>query len=156
MLAAYTATNKLILANKPCSVVQVERGDGLLPWNGDTECMIDRFDARSLLDFYRDPPANAQQRPKTPAEEKLQEVCRRSAWHAHLWLSPSASAKDTLYDPVRQRTLDLDSHPPPALCLHSRFTDAAPPAFQYHVTACLHHTALHSSSSLSHIGTSSA
>jgi hypothetical protein len=51
----------------------VERGDGLLPWNGDHDNKIDRFDARSLLDFYRDPVPGAQ-RPKTPGEEKLQEV----------------------------------------------------------------------------------
>ena len=32
---------------------QVERMEGFLPWNGNTDNMIDRFDGRALLDFYR-------------------------------------------------------------------------------------------------------
>lgn len=31
----------------------VERMDGMLPWNGKADNMIDRFDGRALLDFYR-------------------------------------------------------------------------------------------------------
>ena len=31
----------------------VERMEGMLPWNGKADNMIDRFDGRALLDFYR-------------------------------------------------------------------------------------------------------
>ncbi|GFH19353.1 splicing factor, arginine/serine-rich16, partial [Haematococcus lacustris] len=51
----------------------VERNEGLIPWNDDPENLIDRFDARSLLDFYRDPIATSVVRPKTSQEEKLHE-----------------------------------------------------------------------------------
>ena len=53
----------------------VEKGDGLIPWNGQQDNLIDRFDGRALLDFYRDPPAHRQQREKTHEEAKLDEVC---------------------------------------------------------------------------------
>ncbi|KAL6762370.1 alternative splicing regulator-domain-containing protein [Haematococcus lacustris] len=52
----------------------VERNEGLIPWNDDPENLIDRFDARSLLDFYRDPIATSVVRPKTSQEEKLHEL----------------------------------------------------------------------------------
>ncbi len=56
----------------------VERGDGLIPWNGDAQSMIDRFDGRALLDMYREPPAHALNgRIKTADELKLEEVNRQ-------------------------------------------------------------------------------
>ncbi|KAJ9527798.1 hypothetical protein QJQ45_000348 [Haematococcus lacustris] len=65
----------------------VERNEGLIPWNDDPENLIDRFDARSLLDFYRDPIATSVVRPKTSQEEKLHEVtqpsCQQPARHAY-------------------------------------------------------------------------
>eukprot|EP00208_Stichococcus_sp_RCC1054_P007494 CAMPEP_0206135806 /NCGR_PEP_ID=MMETSP1473-20131121/1072_1 /ASSEMBLY_ACC=CAM_ASM_001109 /TAXON_ID=1461547 /ORGANISM="Stichococcus sp, Strain RCC1054" /LENGTH=582 /DNA_ID=CAMNT_0053527905 /DNA_START=243 /DNA_END=1992 /DNA_ORIENTATION=- len=47
----------------------VERMEGMLPWNGKADNMIDRFDGRALLDFYREP--DGRQRPKT--EDALEE-----------------------------------------------------------------------------------
>ena len=45
----------------------------MLAWNGDAENMIDRFDGRALLDFYKDPdPRNKPQ--KTDDELELEEV----------------------------------------------------------------------------------
>lgn len=46
--------------------------EGMLPWNGDQDNMIDRFDGRALLDFYRDPVPSKQR--KTADEEMLDEV----------------------------------------------------------------------------------
>ncbi|KIY98229.1 splicing factor, arginine/serine-rich16 [Monoraphidium neglectum] len=51
----------------------LERGDGLIPWNGAQDNLIDRFDGRALLDFYRDPPPGARQE-KTHQEERLDEL----------------------------------------------------------------------------------
>lgn len=50
-----------------------EARDGMIPWNGDTENMIDRFDGRALLDFYRDPDGHSKPQ-KSDAEEELDEV----------------------------------------------------------------------------------
>jgi hypothetical protein len=36
--------------------------------------MIDRFDGRSLLDFYRDPPPHIKKRERTAQEQRLEEV----------------------------------------------------------------------------------
>jgi hypothetical protein len=46
----------------------------LMPWNGESDCLIDRFDARSSLDFYREPKASAT---KVAGAEDLEveEVC---------------------------------------------------------------------------------
>jgi Alternative splicing regulator len=33
----------------------VEHMKIMVPWNGDHACMIDRFDARAMLDFYQEP-----------------------------------------------------------------------------------------------------
>eukprot|EP00892_Ulva_mutabilis_P003868 jgi/Ulvmu1/1853/UM012_0009.1 len=32
----------------------IEQMKVMVPWNGDQDCLIDRFDARSMLDFYRE------------------------------------------------------------------------------------------------------
>jgi arginine/serine-rich splicing factor 16 len=56
-LAAHTAT---------------EANEGLLPWNGKEDNLIDRFDGRALLDFYREPPPRAPQ-PKTDDELELEQ-----------------------------------------------------------------------------------
>ena len=65
---------------RPCKLLRnanayaaAEARDGMLPWNGDAENMIDRFDGRALLDFYRDPDARRKPQ-KTDAEEELDEV----------------------------------------------------------------------------------
>ena len=46
----------------------------LMPWSGDAACLIDRFDARANLDFWREPaPGSA---PKLNDEEReVEEVC---------------------------------------------------------------------------------
>jgi hypothetical protein len=35
----------------------IEHMEGMLPWNGKADNMIDRFDGRALLDFYRHSPS---------------------------------------------------------------------------------------------------
>lgn len=53
----------------------IESRQGMLPWNGQQDNLIDRFDARALLDFYKEPDARAHSKPKTEAEAELEEVC---------------------------------------------------------------------------------
>jgi hypothetical protein len=65
-LAAHTATEAL---------------EGLLPWNGKEDNLIDRFDGRALLDFYRDAPPRAPQ-PKTDDELELEQKVRCLSRHS--------------------------------------------------------------------------
>jgi hypothetical protein len=51
-----------------------EAMEGLIPWNGQQDNLIDRFDGRALLDFYREPDARLKSRPRTTDELKLEEV----------------------------------------------------------------------------------
>eukprot|EP00878_Enallax_costatus_P015240 GHUV01015954.1.p1 GENE.GHUV01015954.1~~GHUV01015954.1.p1 ORF type:complete len:146 (+),score=38.16 GHUV01015954.1:289-726(+) len=61
-----------------------EAGDNLVPWNGDTDNMIDRFDVRALLDFYKEPNARMiAARQKSHEEQKLEEV-----WKLY-WSAPA-------------------------------------------------------------------
>lgn len=47
---------------------------GLIPWNGKQNILIDRFDGRALLDFIREPdPKLYRSREKTEEEEELEE-----------------------------------------------------------------------------------
>ncbi|XP_021714309.1 CLK4-associating serine/arginine rich protein-like [Chenopodium quinoa] len=47
---------------------------GLIPWNGKEDNLIDRFDGRALLDFIRDPETHRfRQLEKTEEEEELEE-----------------------------------------------------------------------------------
>lgn len=52
----------------------VERMDGMIPMNGQQDNLIDRFDGRALLDFYREPVTSKQARVKTEDELELEEV----------------------------------------------------------------------------------
>lgn len=47
--------------------------EGMIPMNGQHDNLIDRFDGRALLDFYRDP-VNRQVSAKTEDELELEEV----------------------------------------------------------------------------------
>lgn len=47
----------------------------MVPWNGDHDCLIDRFDARSMLDFYRENTVNSK---KTDEETEMEEVRQHS------------------------------------------------------------------------------
>ncbi|KAL8151857.1 hypothetical protein V2J09_021665 [Rumex salicifolius] len=47
---------------------------GMIPWNGKEDVMIDRFDGRALLDFIREPDGRrARMQEKTEEEEELEE-----------------------------------------------------------------------------------
>lgn len=47
---------------------------GLIPWNGKEDILIDRFDGRALLDFVREPDARRfRVQEKTEEEEELEE-----------------------------------------------------------------------------------
>ena len=50
-----------------------EAREGLFPWNGAEDNLIDRFDGRALLDFYREPDPRSR-RPKTEDELELEAV----------------------------------------------------------------------------------
>lgn len=51
----------------------VQNMEGMIPMNGQHDNLIDRFDGRALLDFYRDP-VNRQAKAKTEDELELEEV----------------------------------------------------------------------------------
>lgn len=51
----------------------IEAKEGLIPWNDEDDNLIDRFDGRALLDFYREPPKNRAPQQKTDEEEELEE-----------------------------------------------------------------------------------
>ncbi|XP_031254421.1 CLK4-associating serine/arginine rich protein-like isoform X1 [Pistacia vera] len=46
---------------------------GLIPWNGKQDVMIDRFDGRALLDFIREPVKRFHAQEKSEEEEELEE-----------------------------------------------------------------------------------
>ena len=56
----------------------VENMEGMIPMNGQHDNLIDRFDGRALLDFYRDP-VNRQGKTKTEDELELEEVVKPKA-----------------------------------------------------------------------------
>ena len=66
----------------------VESMEGLVPWNGNHDNMIDRFDGRALLDFYKDPLPRRQK--KTEDELQLEEV---SSTHTSLKPERAVSVK---------------------------------------------------------------
>ncbi len=77
------ATNPLDalrIDGRPCKLIRnqdayaaAEAREGMLAWNGNADNMIDRFDGRALLDFYKDP--DPRKKPeKTDEELELEEV----------------------------------------------------------------------------------
>jgi arginine/serine-rich splicing factor 16 len=85
--------NFLMVEGRTCKLYRsqeqhhaVESMEGLIPCNGQQDNLIDRFDGRALLDFYREPDARVLNRPKTSDELKLEEVSGRdaaSSMHKH-------------------------------------------------------------------------
>ena len=72
--------NLLRIDGRSCSVTvneeqyhAVQNMEGMIPMNGQHDNLIDRFDGRALLDFYRDP-VNRQVSAKTEDELELEEV----------------------------------------------------------------------------------
>ncbi|KAF6258918.1 alternative splicing regulator-domain-containing protein [Scenedesmus sp. NREL 46B-D3] len=54
-----------------------EAGENLVPWNGQQDNMIDRFDVRALLDFYKEPdPRVLAARQKSNEALKLEQTLR--------------------------------------------------------------------------------
>ncbi|CAK0781024.1 hypothetical protein CVIRNUC_005260 [Coccomyxa viridis] len=77
------ATNPLDalrIDGRPCKLIRnqdayaaAEAREGMLAWNGNADNMIDRFDGRALLDFYKDP--DPRKKPeKTDEELELEEL----------------------------------------------------------------------------------
>lgn len=52
----------------------VESMEGMIPMNGQHDNLIDRFDGRALLDFYREPVASQLNKRKREDELELEEV----------------------------------------------------------------------------------
>ncbi|GAY52393.1 hypothetical protein CUMW_141400, partial [Citrus unshiu] len=50
-----------------------EDQQGLIPWNGKQDVLIDRFDGRALLDFIREPTKHLHAQKKSEEEEELEE-----------------------------------------------------------------------------------
>lgn len=55
----------------------------MIPWNGNQEKMIDRFDGRALLDFYREPDPRTQHK-LSDAEQELEEVSVGGSAHVRV------------------------------------------------------------------------
>ena len=80
LLQAASPLDALRIDGRPCKLVRNEEAyaaaearEGMLAWNGNADNMIDRFDGRALLDFYRDP--DARNKPhKSDEELELEEV----------------------------------------------------------------------------------
>ena len=74
--------NLLVIDGRPSKLYKnsdahaaAERGDGFISWAVQPEATIDRFDARALLDMYRDYDSEtAPKKAKTPEEERLAKV----------------------------------------------------------------------------------
>jgi Alternative splicing regulator len=76
--------NYLTIEGRPAKVHRsiehynaAEKEEGLIPWNGHPDIKIDRFDGRSLLDFYKEPDPKVIQHNaanKGHQELKLEEV----------------------------------------------------------------------------------
>ncbi|MEW5308803.1 MAG: hypothetical protein WDW38_000734 [Sanguina aurantia] len=74
-----TPFNMLVLDGRACKLhrnleqhTAIEREEGLIPWNGHADHLIDRFDGRAMLDMYREPAPNLRDKPKTAEESKLE------------------------------------------------------------------------------------
>ena len=79
-LQAETSISSLRVDGRPSKLIRshdaylaAEARDGMIPWNGNAENLIDRFDGRALLDMYIDPDPRAK-RQKSDGELELEEV----------------------------------------------------------------------------------
>ena len=52
----------------------IEAMEGFIGWNGRDDIMIDRFDGRAILDFYREPDERVRNRVKGEEQLELDEV----------------------------------------------------------------------------------
>lgn len=60
----------------------IEQMKVMVPWNGDQDCLIDRFDARSMLDFYRDSTVKSK---KSDEELEMEEVRHMQCPSSVMW-----------------------------------------------------------------------
>lgn len=81
--------NFLRIDGRSCKLIRseeqyrsVERTEGMIAYNGQEDNLIDRFDGRALLDFYRDPVPSRRQ--KSEEELELQEVAGPPSPAQHL------------------------------------------------------------------------
>ena len=80
LLQAASPLDALRIDGRPSKLVRnqeayaaAEAREGMIAWNGNADNMIDRFDGRALLDFYKDPdPRNKPQ--KADDQLELEEV----------------------------------------------------------------------------------
>eukprot|EP00798_Chlamydomonas_sp_ICE-L_P001559 gene1559-32941_t len=80
-----------------------ERQDGLIPWNGDQDNLIDRFDGRALLDFLVDKDQQRPGRPETETEVKLKKVGWEKRGRGKGRRGDGRALLDFLVDKDRQR-----------------------------------------------------
>lgn len=70
----------------------IEHMEGMLPWNGKADNMIDRFDGRALLDFYREPD-NRRARPQSELEVEEEELAAFEAFRDLVKIAGKESEK---------------------------------------------------------------
>ena len=107
--------NLLRVDGRPCKTFRsdeqyraIESTEGMIPWNGRTDNLIDRFDGRALLDFYREPPPASARRPRTDDEIELDEVIGLG-W-TRVTATPTSNAVSSgLYDEASSRPITKSS-----------------------------------------------
>eukprot|EP00884_Botryococcus_braunii_P014638 jgi/Botrbrau1/23175/Bobra.0041s0026.1 len=90
----------------------IESMQGMLPWNGQQDNLIDRFDGRALLDFYQEPPQV--KRVKTDREKHLDELVAFEAFRdlvklRQMGLSEEAGLHAALLENVELRANAVSS-----------------------------------------------
>eukprot|EP00775_Hariotina_reticulata_P011676 gene11676-11819_t len=84
-----------------------ESGENLVPWNGQMDNMIDRFDVRALLDFYKEPdPRVMAARQKGLEELKLEETLRFESYRDLVRLMARGLTEQQGLKVVEQESLD--------------------------------------------------
>ncbi|CAL8468559.1 g8099 [Coccomyxa elongata] len=78
----------------------------MIPWNGDTEKMIDRFDGRALLDFYKEPDPRTQYR-QTEAEQELEELVNFEAFRDLVKMLQLGISEETAILLAEDENLDM-------------------------------------------------
>ncbi|GFR43558.1 hypothetical protein Agub_g4651 [Astrephomene gubernaculifera] len=84
----------------------LESGAGLIPW-GNGGSLIDRFDGRALLDFYREPDPSAWSRPKSAQEEKLDQSLRFESFRDVVRLTAKGLGEEEGLAFARQENIEI-------------------------------------------------
>ncbi|PNH09620.1 CLK4-associating serine/arginine rich protein [Tetrabaena socialis] len=104
--------NYFFVEGRPCKIVRnteqhqnLESGTGLIAWDGGT--LIDRFDGRALLDFYREPDPSAKGRPKSAQEHKLEQSLNFESFRDAVRLAAKGLSEEAGLTFARQENIEI-------------------------------------------------